>query len=204
MRGIQSSACKVLAVLIFIGVIAAGMISLQRTHIESAATSVENVYDYYNIIDSASVEKKSADELFSLYRKSGVTSLAVYDETPEKLVNHDFLRVYRGSEFAFRNSGVSGISDSKIYIQPVLTKKGEAYFRETREYLSLLMKKDDVRSFEVNGVDTLEVDAVYNKFMQMELGIYAETVKDAASRGFYVVSVREMKLMFLRPMWIFS
>ena len=53
MRGIQSSACKVLAVLIFIGVIAAGMISLQRTHIESAATSVENVYDYYNIIDSA-------------------------------------------------------------------------------------------------------------------------------------------------------
>lgn len=187
MRGIQSSACKVLAVLIFIGVIAAGMISLQRTHIESAATSVENVYDYYNIIDSASVEKKSADELFSLYRKSGVTSLAVYDETPEKLVNHDFLRVYRGSEFAFRNSGVSGISDSKIYIQPVLSKKGEAYFRETREYLSLLMKKDDVRSFEVNGVDTLEVDAVYNKFMQMELGIYAETVKDAASRGFYVV-----------------
>lgn len=39
----------------------------------------------------------------------------------------------------------------------------------------------------MNGVDTLEVDAVYNKFMQMELGIYAETVKDAASRGFYVV-----------------
>lgn len=187
MRGIQSSACKVLAVLIFIGVIAAGMISLQRSHVESSATAVENVYDYYNIIDSASVEKKSADELFSLYKKSGVTSLAVYDETPEKLVNHDFLRIYRGSEFAFRNPGVSGISDSKIYIQPVLTEKGDSYFKETKEYLSLLMNKEDVRSFDVNGVETLEVNAVYNKFMQMELGIYAETVKDAASHGFYVV-----------------
>lgn len=187
MRGIQSSTCKVLAVLIFIGVIAAGMISLQRSHVESSATAVENVYDYYNIIDSASVEKKSADELFSLYKKSGVTSLAVYDETPEKLVNHDFLRIYRGSEFAFRNPGVSGISDSKIYIQPVLTEKGDAYFKETKEYLSLLMNKEDVHSFGVNGVETLEVNAVYNKFMQMELGIYAETVKDAASHGFYVV-----------------
>lgn len=187
MRGIQSSACKVLAVLIFIGVIAAGMISLQRSHVESSATAVENVYDYYNIIDSASVEKKSADELFSLYKKSGVTSLAVYDETPEKLVNHDFLRIYRGSEFAFRNPGVSGISDSKIYIQPVLTEKGDSYFKETKEYLSLLMNKEDVHSFDVNGVETLEVNAVYNKFMQMELGIYAETVKDAASHGFYVV-----------------
>ncbi len=93
MRAIQSSAVKVLAVLIFIGVIAAGMISLQRSHVESSATAVENVYDYYNIIDSASVEKKSADELFSLYRKSGVTSLALYDETPETLVNHQYLRI---------------------------------------------------------------------------------------------------------------
>ena len=187
MRAIQSSAFKVLAVLIFIGVIAAGMISLQRSHVESSATAVENVYDYYNIIDSASVEKKSADELFSLYRKSGVTSLAVYDETPEKLVNHDYLRIYRGSEFAFRNPTAQGISDSKIYIQPVLNAEGNAYFKETKEYLSLLMSSDDVRSFDVNGVETLEVNAVYNKFMQMELGIYAETVKNAASHGFYVV-----------------
>lgn len=187
MRAIQSSAFKVLAVLIFIGVIAAGMISLQRSHVESSATAVENVYDYYNIIDSASVEKKSTDELFSLYRKSGVTSLAVYDETPEKLVNHDYLRIYRGSEFAFRNPSAQGISDSKIYIQPVMTAKGDAYFKETKEYLSLLMDRDDVRSFEVNGVETLEVNAVYNKFMQMNLGIFAETVKDAASHGFYVV-----------------
>lgn len=70
MRGIQSSACKVLAVLIFIGVIAAGMISLQRTHIESAATSVENVYDYYNIIDSASVEKNQQMSCFRCTEKA--------------------------------------------------------------------------------------------------------------------------------------
>lgn len=195
MRAIQSSAFKVLAVLIFIGVIAAGMISLQRSHVESSATAVENVYDYYNIIDSASVEKKSADELFSLYRKSGVTSLAVYDETPEKLVNHDYLRIYRGSEFSFRNPTAQGISDSKIYIQPVLNAEGNAYFKETKEYLSLLMSSDDVRSFDVNGVETLEVNAVYNKFMQMELGIYAETVKMQLLMGSMWYCVPGMKPM---------
>lgn len=119
----------------------------------------------------------------------------MYDETPEKLVNHDYLRIYRGSEFAFRNPAAQGISDSKIYIQPVLNAEGNAYFKETKEYLSLLMSSDDVRSFDVNGVETLEVNAVYNKFMQMELGIYAETVKMQLLMGSMWYCVLGMKPM---------
>ena len=187
MRGIQNSAYKVLAVLILIGVIAAGMISLQRAHVESAASTVENVYDYYNIIDNAAVEKRSLDDSFALYKKSGITSLAVYDETMEKLVNHDFLHAYRGSEFVFRNPGVSGISESKIYIQAVPGEQGAAFFKETEEHLSLLMKEGDVRHFVVNGVDTLEVSAVYSQFMTTPLGIYKESIKEASSHGLYVV-----------------
>ena len=99
MKAMHSGFVKVLTVLICIGAIAAGMISLQRNHVETAARTVEMVYDYNNIIDSASVEKKTPDELFSLYKQSGITSLAVYDETPEKLVNHNYLKVYRGSDF---------------------------------------------------------------------------------------------------------
>lgn len=187
MRGIQNSAWKVLAVLILIGIIAAGIISLQRAHVESSASTVENVYDYYNIIDNAAVEKKSPDALFDMYRKSGVTSVAVYDETMEKLVNHDFLRAYRGSDFAFRNPGVEGISYNKIYIQPVMNEKGKAFFNEAKEHLALIMDKDDVRSMTVNGVETLEVDAVYNQFMTMPLGVFQQSVKDASTHGMYVV-----------------
>ena len=89
MKAMHSGFVKVLTVLICIGAIAAGMISLQRNHVETAARTVEMVYDYNNIIDSASVEKKTPDELFSIYKQSGITSLAVYDETPEILVNHN-------------------------------------------------------------------------------------------------------------------
>ena len=78
MKASHSGFVKVLTVLICIGAIAAGMISLQRNHVETAARTVEMVYDYNNIIDSASVEKKTPDELFSLYKQSGITSLAVY------------------------------------------------------------------------------------------------------------------------------
>ena len=187
MSAIQKNACRVLAVLICIGIIAAGIISLQRTHVESAASSVENVYDYYNIIDNAAVEKKSPEELFTLYRKSGITSLAVYDETMEKMVNHDYLRAYRGEEFIFRNPGVDSLSDNKIYIQPGAGDKGLAYFLETEDHLPLIMGKDAVRHFTVNGTDTLEVNAVYSQFMIKPLGIYQETVKAASEAGFYIV-----------------
>ena len=96
MKALQNRAFHWLAVLMFIGFCAAGLISWQRFEVEHNAKQVEMVYDYYNVIDSAVEEGKSADELFSLYKKSGITSLAIYDETPEKLINHNFIRVYRG------------------------------------------------------------------------------------------------------------
>lgn len=83
---------KILAAIILLGVIAAGYISWQRYNVEAHATTVEMVYDYNNILESASVESTAADELFSLYKRSGITSLAVYDETPKNLRIMDILQ----------------------------------------------------------------------------------------------------------------
>lgn len=187
MQGTQDRAWKVLSILICVGLIAAGILSLERYHLESKATTVENVYDYYNIIDSAAIEKTDPENLFKMYHQSGVTSLAVYDETMEKMVNHNFLRVYQGSEFMIRNPSVQGVSANKLYIQPVLNDSGKAYFRETVKQLSVLMNKNDLRLFDANGIGTLEVNAVPNAFMSMNLGIYEETVKRASSHGLFVV-----------------
>ena len=68
MRAIQSSAFKVLAVLIFIGVIAAGMISLQRSHVESSATAVENVYDYTILLTAHQLKR---NQRMSCFRCTG-------------------------------------------------------------------------------------------------------------------------------------
>lgn len=187
MKGLQQTVFKLLAVLILIGAMAGAWISWQRYHVEAAAQTVEMVYDYNNILDSAAVERTTTDALFELYRKNGVTSLAVYDETPEKLVNYNFIRVYRGYEFQARHPEISGILPDKIYIQPVDTADGSTYFKEMADHLSLLYSRDEVKAISENGVEALEVSGVYDKFMTMPLGIFTNTVKRAGSHGFYVV-----------------
>ncbi len=187
MKALQNRAFHWLAVLMFIGFCAAGLISWQRYEVEHNAKQVEMVYDYYNVIDSAVEEGKSADELFSLYKKSGITSLAIYDETPEKLINHNFIRVYRGYDFQFRNPGVSGIEEEKMYIQPGSSSEGAAYFAELKRHLELIYGQEKVRTLSANGVETLEVEGNYSKFMTVPLGIFKETVKKASQRDFYLV-----------------
>lgn len=187
MKALQNSAFRWLAVLIFIGFCAAGVISWQRYEVEHNAKQVEMVYDYYNVIDSAVEEGKTADELFALYKKSGITSLAIYDETPEKLINHNFIRVYRGYDFHFRNPTVTGIEEEKMYIQPGSSTEGAAYFAELKHHLELIYGQEKVRELNANGVDTLEVAGNYSKFMTVPLGIFKETVKIAAQRDFYLV-----------------
>ena len=187
MKALQNRAFHWLAVLMFIGFCAAGLISWQRYAVEHNAKQVEMVYDYYNVIDSAVEEGKSADELFSLYKKSGITSLAIYDETPEKLINHNFIRVYRGYDFQFRNPGVSGIEEEKMYIQPGSSSEGAAYFAELKRHLELIYGQEKVRTLSANGVETLEVEGNYSKFMTVPLGIFKETVKKASQRDFYLV-----------------
>ena len=160
MKGLQQTVVKLLAVLILIGAMAGAWISWQRYHVEAAAQTVEMVYDYNNILDSAAIERTTTDALFELYRKNGVTSLAVYDETPEKLVNHNFIRVYRGYEFQARHPEISGILPDKIYIQPVDTADGSTYFKEMADHLSLLYSRDEVKAISENGVEALEVSGV--------------------------------------------
>jgi len=145
------------------------------------------VYDYNNILDSASVEKKSADELFSLYKNSGVTSLAVYDETAGKLMDNGFLLVYRGSDFMLSAPGNSDIRADHIYMQKADVKNGDAYFAEAKRNLGIYMPKDSFRVLDVNGKETLEVNASWERFIDMPIGVFKTSVKDAADRGFYVV-----------------
>ena len=114
---------KILAAIILLGVIAAGYISWQRYNVEAHATTVEMVYDYNNILESASVESTSADELFSLYKRSGITSLAVYDETPKKLADHGYIAVYHGSELILHMSNPL-IRGNRIYIASTNTSEG--------------------------------------------------------------------------------
>ncbi len=181
---------KILAAIILLGVIAAGYISWQRYNVEAHATTVEMVYDYNNILESASVESTSADELFSLYKRSGITSLAVYDETPKKLADHGYIAVYHGSELISHMSNPL-IRGNRIYIASTNTSEGIEYFDELKGQLKRLLRKDDFHIIHLNNEELLEINANYERFLNMPLGIFKTTVKKVEQTGLYIV---------LRPM----
>lgn len=187
MKGLHSATFKVLAILIVIGAIASGLISWQRNQVETNARTVEMVYDYNNILENASIEKTTPQKLTQLYKDSGITSLAIYDETPESLVNHGYVSVYRGTDFILRHGNDAGVRGDRIYIQPVASQLGEDYFNELKKHLPLVLDSSDIEYTAVDDVPTIIVNADYKTFWTLPLGVFKTTVQEAAKSGLYLV-----------------
>lgn len=186
MSSIEKNTFRILSILMFIGVIAAGIISFQRFQVEHRASTVEMVYDYNNIIESSFAEHKSANELFDLYRKSGITSLAVYDETIEKLSNRNLLKIIPEAVLSIQYPELP-VDSGYVYIGQTADKESSAYLNETYEHLKILFPRDSVNKVNVNGRELVKVKSRQDVLMTMPLGVFTNTVKDAASYNFYVV-----------------
>lgn len=184
---VQNWTFKVLALLVLVGFLAASVISYERYHVEADDQTVEMVYDYDDILSSAPLEGKSTEELIQLYKKAGITSIAVYDDTPSKILGRGDAFLFRGLDFMSHHQDVVGLYPDRIYIQPSQKSDGIEFFEDLERNLRLRMADDDIRKIEVNGVPTLEVRANWIKFLEMPVGIFPTRVKEAADTGFYVV-----------------
>ena len=76
---------RALIALIIIGLLAALTIGWQRHTVEQANNTVELVMDYEDILELAQIEGVPSEELFKQFQNAGITSLAVYETTLEKL-----------------------------------------------------------------------------------------------------------------------
>lgn len=189
MKFLRCSSCRILLCLILAGFLSALWISWQRNQVERASDTVEMVYDYDNVMDTAALENTTPGQLFDLYRKSGITSLAVYEETPKKLSAHGELSIMQGSDFASRRQ-VPGYEPDPghVYIQPTARDDSPLLFRETEEALKLRIGDSRVRVLtDEAGTETMEVSADYSRLMDLSLGIYPSQVKNVTDRGFYAV-----------------
>ncbi len=184
---VQDWSFKILAILVVVGFLAAATISYQRYHVEANDQTVEMVYDYDDILASAPLEGKSTEDLVKLYKEAGVTSLAMYDDTPSKILGRGDAFIFRGLDFMSHHSDVSDLHPDRVYIQPSMKADGEDFFRDMERNLRLRMAEDDIRLLEVNGTPTLEVKADWLKFLEMPVGIFPTRVKEAADTGFYLV-----------------
>lgn len=184
---VQNWTFKVLALLVLVGFLAAAVISYERYHVEADDQTVEMVYDYDDILSSAPLEGKSTEDLIQLYKQAGVTSLAMYDDTPSKILGRGDAFLFRGLDFMSHHENVEGLYPDRIYIQPSQKSDGTEFFQDLERNLRLRMADEDLRRLEVDGIPTLEVRANWIKFLEMPVGIFPTRVKEAADTGFYVV-----------------
>ncbi len=174
----------------FVGLCAALVIGLNRMETEAGNHSVALTYDYGHLTELAPTEGKTIDEALEMFRTSGVTSFAVYDETPGTLMDDGYIKVYRDID-QIKEMGISTLKneDSSIFIVKGHRTNSEIYFTEMYDdllirlpagYVSLVESISDSDIIVVRGVE-------YDAFMKMELGISAARINEVASHGFGVV-----------------
>ena len=76
---------RLLIICIIIGLIAAIVVNIQRYNVEQANKTVDLAIDYEDMLKLAQMEGLSTQEVLSRAKEAGITSLAVYETTFEKL-----------------------------------------------------------------------------------------------------------------------
>ncbi|MCI5836856.1 MAG: DUF5693 family protein [Veillonellaceae bacterium] len=177
-------------VAIVIGLCAALSISFSRIDAENSNRSVEMVYDYGRLWALAPVEEKTIDEALDLFRKAGVTSFALYDETPEALLRQGYVQIENGLvASAGRFAGATGLPTDGIYLAATDKAEAPAFFAELVEDLRLRLPADSLTMYTgENGRQIVRVAGVdYDAFLEMPTGISAVRIRLLEEKGFGVV-----------------
>lgn len=179
---------RVLLAMMLIGLIAALMINWQRHMVEENSSRVELVMDYEDIMELAHTEGESAESLFQQFKEAGITTLAVYDTTLEKLHKDGKLTVLAGVDVLEKNKGLQKtVSPAKVYIfaSPVVT--ADDTYTEVKSDLIRRLGAERVREVPDANYRILEVDGNYEKLIKWNLGLSRQEIREAAGKGFFVM-----------------
>jgi len=179
---------RVLLAMMLVGLIAALMINWQRHTVEENSSRVELVMDYEDIMELAHTEGESAESLFQQFKEAGITTLAVYDTTLEKLHKDGKLTVLAGVDVLEKNKGLQKtVSPAKVYIfaNPVAT--ADDTYTEVKSDLIRRLGAERVREIPDANYRVLEVDGNYEKLIKWNLGLSRQEIREAAGKGFFVM-----------------
>ncbi len=178
---------RILSLIAAMGLFVAAFLAYERYEVEKADTTVEMVYDYDRMTIAAPLEGKTREEMFDLFRQSGITTVALYDETGEKILGRGDILIMHGSEFSAKYPDVAEIKTERTYVQPADRPDGAALYADFVKNVKLRFRREDLREFTVGGKETLEINADWMNFLPMNVGFLPTRVKEAADAGFYVL-----------------
>ncbi|MDF2635498.1 MAG: hypothetical protein K0R78_2372 [Pelosinus sp.] len=187
---------KILLLCIVIGLMAALTIVWQRHNVEEKSTTIEMVMEYEDIVELAQLEGAPVDHVMERMKDAGVTSLAVYETTLEKLNKSGKVATVSGaqllqqyymgslSDAVWRNLVETGrIQGEDVYI----IGRDPQIFAEVKEDLIERLSPERVTVLD-NQRQILSVKANYEKVVKWNLGLPTDEMRYVSSQGFYVVA----------------
>lgn len=188
---------RLLIVCIVIGLIAALVVNIQRYNVEKANNTVDLAMDYEDLIKLSQYEGVPLDVVMQKAKDAGISSLAVYETTFEKLNKNGKVMAMSGADVleSYYNGTMSDPAWRALVAQGTI-KGDEAYivghdpqtYKEVKEDLFRRLGKNRVEVLNVGGQEVLAAKVNYEDFLKMNLGMPTDEMKAVNDAGFYVLA----------------
>ena len=187
---------KMLILLIMIGLVAALTIVWQRHKVEENNTKVELVMEYEDVVELAQLEGVPLDGLMHQIRDAGITSLAVYETTLEKLSKSGKVTTISGAEILHQyDAGMLSDGAFRVLVETKRVQAEDVYvighdpkvFAEVKEDLMLRLSPERVTMVDAQK-QIVAVKASYEKVVKWNLGLPTDEMNYVVDQGFYVVA----------------
>ena len=188
---------RTLLIAIGVGLFAALIIAGQRFFVESENNQIDLAVDYQSVVDLAERDGLELDDVLKLTKEAGITSLAIYDSSLEKLARTGKIFTLAGSEIlAHYQSGTLSnelwrqtiefglISPNRVY---VIGGDLDSYY-DTKEALFQRLGEERVKIFSVGGIEVIEVKAQFGELMKMPLALPRDEMNKARAFGFMILA----------------
>ncbi len=188
---------KILLIAIAAGLIASLVIAGQRHAVEIHNSQVDMAMDYDSLRELSEREGLEFSEVLKKFKAAGITSLAIYDTTFEKLTRAGKVIAVYGTDILVNyHSGaitnqlwrdaveIGAIDPTRVYI---IGRSLEAY-ESAKKNLLLRFGEERVKSFAIGEVEVLEVKAQFGPFMKEPVGIDKDELETTKKFGFTILA----------------
>jgi hypothetical protein len=192
---------RVLVALIIAGLLAAVTIDWQRHSVETRNSRVETVMDYEEVVELAQMDGIAVPDMMHRLKEAGLTSLAIYEMTLEKLQKSGKLTVIPGADLLARyRTGERGtplflednglIDPAKVYIFADRNSPGDqSFFEELTADLARRLGPDRIHPLTVTDRRlAVAVDTNFEKTLKWNLGLPSYQMKEAVDNGFLIIA----------------
>ena len=188
---------KILVAAIAVGLIAAMVIAYQRHQVETQNMQVEMAVDYESLWNIAEREGMDFGAVLVAAKNAGVTSLAIYETTLEKLTRSGRVIALSGSEIIGNYySGALSDFNWRLLVETGTIDPNKVYivandlnvYAEVKTDLIQRIGEERVKPISFGNTEILEVKAQYSPFMTQKLGIPSFELEIAKNYGFNILA----------------